>query len=106
MGNNAAFSNFEAVILATYKHKALTKELLSDIVEVFADQDADSGGYNGDLVDGKDVYEIVIEVAGGTLPEKPVLPDEWKTWTDEQHAASDAYQDALRDEFRKFANLR
>lgn len=97
MGNNAAFTAFEDVILATYRHRALTLPLLIEIAKAFEEQDADSGGYNGGLVDGKDMYEIIVEVGGGTLPPKPDLPADWHNWTEEQDAENDKYRDAVRD---------
>lgn len=105
MGNNAAFSNFEGVILACYKHNALTKPLLQELVEVFAGQDADSGGYEGITHKGKDLYDIVIEVGGGTVPPKPKLPKDYTKWTDEQDEQNEEWQEARHAAFDAIADL-
>lgn len=99
MGNNAAFSAFEEVVHACYAEKVLTLPLLKRIASAFADQDADSGGYSRLITDGKNLYEIVAEVSGQPVPEKPDLPERWQDWTPEQERASEDYQDAMNAVF-------
>ena len=105
MGNNSAFSNFEGVITACYKHGALTKSLLKDIAATFAGQDADSGGYEGIMVNGKDVYDIVIEVGGGLVPPKPNLPKDYMKWTSEQDQQNEEWHEARHKAFDAIADL-
>mgnify|MGYP006339754685 CR=1 len=105
MGNNAAFSNFEAVVHACYKHGVLGRPLLNDIIKAFKGQDADSGGYCGMLTHGKDLEAIVFEVYGETAPEKPSGPTEWKKQTEQQQKAWDAYHEARGELFNRLVDL-
>lgn len=59
MGNNAAFTDFEATVIATYNKGVLDEELLSAFMEIYRDSDIDHGGMRGTLSkDGLDVEEI------------------------------------------------
>jgi len=95
MGNNAAFSSFEMVVHAIYANGTLTLPLLKKVAKAFADQDADSGGYGGQLTKGKDIYEIVAEVSGKKTPIKPRLPKNYIKWTHEQDRLNEEYQEAM-----------
>jgi len=106
MGNNAAYSNFEGVIIAIYDKGVLDADLLESICEVFRDQDADSGDV-GDVTakDGLNLYEILIKVSGKEIPQKPDLPANYRDWTPEQDAANDNYHEAVHalvNEITKF----
>lgn len=106
MGNNAAYSAFEGVVIATYDKGVLDAELLESFCEVFRDQDADPGDV-GDATakDGLTLYEITIKVAGRELPVKPDLPQDYRKWTDAQSAANDEYHDALYELHNEICNL-
>lgn len=104
MGNNAAFTYFEAVTLAVYNRGVLDKELLSELMKTFAYRDIDSGGMLGTLShDGKDIETIVLDVFGVERPPKPDLPDDRAAWSEEQHEANDRYWDARYDKFSAIA---
>src|ERR1035437_6740514 len=69
MGNNAAFTRFEASVIAVYNRGVLDKELLSDLMRPYEGVDIDHGGMEGTLAnDGFDIEEIVIRTLGKTLP--------------------------------------
>jgi hypothetical protein len=92
MGNNAAFTDFEATVVATYNKGVLDEELLSVFMEMHRDSDIDHGGMVGTLSkDGLDVEQIVIKTFGKSVPERPILPDDYKTWTAEQDALNEEY---------------
>ena len=107
MGNNAAFTAFEATVIAVYNYGVLDQKLLSELMEPYRGVDIDSGGMMGTLAkDGLDVEEIVIKTFGKTLPARPDLPKNHNDWTPEQEALNDAYQElraatffAITDQF-------
>jgi len=105
MGNNAAFNNFEKVVHACYKHGVLTKPLLKDIVKTFSDQDADSGGFEGITYKGKDLYDIVLEVAGVKIQPKPKLPKDSNIWTKKQDTLYEEWYEARSEAFYKIVKL-
>lgn len=92
MGNNAAFTNFEATVLATYNKGVLDEELLSVLMETHRGSDIDRGEMTGDLAkDGLDVDEIILKVFGTPAAPRPDLPADHKTWTPEQEAINEKY---------------
>lgn len=100
MGNNAAFTSFEATVLATYNKGVLDRELLSSFMEQHRGVDIDSGGMVGTLSDdGKDVVEIVLTVFGEDVPSRPDLPEDYKAWTPEQDAENEEYHETLWGKF-------
>ncbi len=105
MGNNAAFTYFEATTLATYDKGVLDRDLLSSFMELHRGEDIDSGGREGNLsIDGKDIVEVVLTVFGVKIPERPVLPKDHNTWTREQDDANEAWDQALWDAFTTITN--
>jgi len=56
-------------------------------------------------VKGKDLYDIVIEVGGLTIPPKPKLPKDYTKWTPQQDAANEEWQEARHAAFDKIADL-
>jgi len=104
MGNNQAFTIFEATLLACYNHGVLTKPLLSDILESYRGTDVDSGGMVGTLTkDGRfDVIDVVITVWENELPARPQLSKDWRQWTDAEAEADEKWQDA---HFSAFSNI-
>lgn len=105
MGNNSAFSSFEAVVHACYKRNVLSLPLLNDLIEAFKGQDADSGGYCGTLTKGKDLESIVFEVCSAKAPKKPSGPTGYNEQTPEQRIAWDDYHEARGDLFNKLVDL-
>jgi hypothetical protein len=100
MGNNAAFTRFEATVIAVYNRGVLDKGLLSDLMRPYEGVDIDHGGMEGTLAkDGLDVEEIVIKTFGKTLPARPDLPPSHREWTPEQEALNDAYQEIRAETF-------
>lgn len=94
MGNNAAFTSFEASVLAVYNKGVLDKDLLDALAKPYSDSDIDRGGMTGDLAkDGLDIDGIILKVYGVKL-QKPKLPKNHKAWTPEQEKANDAYYEA------------
>ena len=94
MGNNAAFTRFEAAVIAVYNRGVLDKELLSDLMRPYEGVDIDHGGMEGTLAnDGFDIEEIVIRTFGKTLPARPDLPPNHREWTAEQEALHGACQE-------------
>lgn len=97
MGNNAAFTSFEASVLAVYNKGVLDKDLLDALAAQYRDSDIDRGGMTGDLAkDGLDIDGIILKTYGVELP-RPKLPKDHKTWTPEQAQANDAYYEARYD---------
>ena len=94
MGNNAAFTTFEATVLSLYDQGALTPEALAAEMEPYRGSDIDSGGMLGTLSkDGLDVEEIVLKVFDASIPDGPKLPKDYKSWTEEDHAVNKEYYD-------------
>ena len=105
MGNNQAFTAFEATVIAVYDHGTLDKKLLSKLMEPYRGMDIDSGGKVGTLSkDGLEVEQIVIKTFGGKLPIEPKLPKDYTKWTPEQDQQNEDYQKALYDAFHKITD--
>ena len=105
MGNNAAFTNFEATVIAVYDKGVLDKSLLGSLMEQHRGIDIDRGGMEGTLSkDGLDVEEITIQVGGGVLPKRPDLPEKMSEWTEGQHQANEDYWEQRFDEFNKITD--
>ena len=95
MGNNAAFTTFEATVLAIYNRGMLDKALLADLMRPYHGTDIDSGGMEGTLSkrDKLDVVDIVIKTMGRKPPVRPSLPKDSGKWSEEQRELNDAWQD-------------
>lgn len=105
MGNNAAFTAFEATVIAVYNHGVLDKKLLSDLMRPYEGIDIDHGGMEGTLSKDKlDVEEIVIKTFGGVIPPRPKLPKNYKTWTRAQEDLNEAYHEAKAEAFLSISN--
>jgi hypothetical protein len=92
MGNNQAFTSFEASVIAVYNRGVLDKELLKDLAAPYADTDIDRGGMEGTLTkDGLDIDGVVLKVHGVELPPEPELPKDYRKWTNAQRDAKDAW---------------
>jgi len=86
MGNNSAFTQFEATIVLLYDKGALTSDVLDALGEQYRGTDIDSGG-SRDLQakDGKYLMEIVIEtMCPGWTPVKKddgeyLHPHQWES---------------------------
>lgn len=99
MGNNAAYTIFEASVISAYDTGKLDKALLTKLMEPYRGSDIDSGG-SQDLQskDGKDLAQIVIETWGLEMPLKPdgAYDDNVDAWED--------YQDKVYDLMRTVTN--
>lgn len=105
MGNNAAFTDFEATVIAVYNKGVLDADLLSSLMEVHRGSDIDQGGMRDTLSnDGLNVIQIVIKTFGKPLPERPDLPDDYKTWTPEQDVLNERYYEQVDTAFREIAD--
>lgn len=105
MGNNEAFTAFEATAIAVYNRGILDKDLLSELMKPYGGVDIDSGGMAGTLAnDGKDIIEIVLTVFGEPVPVRPKLPENYREWTPEQDAANEEYQESLWGKFNKITD--
>lgn len=105
MGNNAAFTDFEATVIATYNKGVLDKELLSAFMEIHRGSDIDHGGMVGTLSnDGLDVEEIVIKTFGKEIPTRPELPEDYTTWTPEQDQLNEAYYETRGQLFSEISS--
>lgn len=105
MGNNQAFTDFEATVLATYNRGVLDKDLLSSFMEMHRGSDIDHGGMVGTIArDGLDVEEIVIKLFTGKVIESPDLPKNHKTWTEEQESVNEEYWEKRYEAFSEIAN--
>lgn len=92
MGNNAAFTSFEASVLAVYNKGVLDKDLLDAMAAPYEGSDIDRGGMTGDLAkDGLDIDDIILKVYGVDLPPKPVLPKNFREWSPEQEKANEEW---------------
>ena len=119
MGNNAAFTSFEAAVIAVYNHSLdydfemrqsgmetpelfLNRELLDALAASYSGMDIDRGGMEGTLTnDGLDIDGVICKVYGIELPPYPDIPDRWTLWTDEQRDANDAWQEAKYEAINK-----
>lgn len=103
MGNNSAFTAFEATVIAAYNKGVLDKELLSDFISVYDGTDIDTGGWVGTLSkDGLNIFEIVCKTFDKPLPPRPDLPKSWKDWTPEQDKENEMWQELRYKTFREF----
>ncbi len=94
MGNNAAFTSFEASVIAVYNKGVLDKELLDALAAPYEDMDIDRGGMNGTLAkDGLDIDGIILKVYGVTIPPRPKLPKDYSKWTPAQEQANENWND-------------
>jgi hypothetical protein len=92
MGNNAAFTSFEASVIAVYNRGVLDKELLDALAAPYEGMDIDRGGQEGTLAkDGLDIDGVICKVYGVKLPKKPDMPRHHTDWTKEQEQANDAW---------------
>ena len=95
MGNNAAFTSFEASVLACYNKGVLDRELLDALAEPYRDMDIDRGGMTGDLAkDGLDIDGIILKTYGVKMSPKP-SPDNEKDrerWYDLQYTEVSAIE--------------
>ena len=100
MGNNAAFTAFEATVIAVYNRGLLDQELLTELMKPYEGSDIDTGGQRGTLAnDGLDIEEIVIKTFGVALPLAPELPEDHDQWTDGDRAVNDEYQELRAELF-------
>ncbi len=94
MGNNQAFSSFEASVIAVYNRGFLDKDLLHALASPYEGMDIDRGGMEGTLAhDGLDIDDIIFKVYAVKLPPKPVLPDDYRDWTPKQDAQNEKWVD-------------
>jgi hypothetical protein len=99
MGWNDGYTIMEQTVVGAYDLGKLDKDLLGVLLEPYRDTDIDSGGRTGlQSGDGKDIEQIVIETFGLAMPDKPSVqaPDYHKafnTWTDDERAADDVWND-------------
>jgi hypothetical protein len=95
MGNNAAFTSFEASVIAVYNKGVLDKELLDALAAPYKDSDIDRGGMEGTLTkDGLDIDGVICKIYGIVLEPYPDLPKDWTVWTDQQRDINDEWQEA------------
>jgi len=96
MGNNAAFTSFEASVIAVYNRGVLDKDLLDALAKPYEGMDIDRGGQEGTLAkDGLDIDDIILKLYGIELPPYPIEagPASWKHWTPKQYKANDDWQE-------------
>lgn len=105
MGNNAAFTAYEATVIAAHNKGVLDKELLGSFMEVYRDMDIDSGGMEGTLSkDGLDCVEITLKVMGVDLSPRPKLPKNYKKWTTEQEQQNEDWYEEYWSKFHKITD--
>lgn len=105
MGNNQAYTDWEATVIAAYDEGVLTPALLSKFMDIHRDSDIDSGGKVGTLSkDGLDCEEITLKVFGVEIPKQPDLPKNHKTWTPEQERLNEEYWEKRYDLFSEISN--
>ncbi len=102
MGNNQAFSSFEASVIAVYNRGVLDKKLLDALAKPYAGMDIDRGGMEGLLTkDRLDIDGVILKVYGVKLPPRPKLPKDWQKWTNAQRDANDAWQELKSEALNK-----
>ena len=95
MGNNAAFTSFEASVIAVYNRGVLDKELLDSLAAPYEGMDIDRGGMEGTLAkDGLDIDGVICKVYGIVLAPYPDIPKDYLEWTDAQRDANDEWVEA------------
>lgn len=101
MGNNAAFTSFEASVIAVYNKGVLDKDLLDALAAPYEGSDIDRGGMTGDLSkDGLDIDDIILKTYGVELPPRPKLPNGGGVWTSAQREENDAWCDLQYDNLK------
>jgi hypothetical protein len=99
MGNNAAFTSFEASVIAVYNKGGLDKELLEALAAPYEGTDIDRGGMEGTLAkDGFDIDAIVLSIYGVELPPRPFAGIDYADQTEEQRAACEEWYERQYDE--------
>lgn len=95
MGNNAAFRQFEAAVIAAYDSNVLTLELLDKLGEQWRGTDIDSGG-SEDLTstDELDIFEVIVRTINPELFAKLQESPGDETYSDE---IGDAFIDITSD---------
>lgn len=101
MGDNSAFTIFEATVIGCYNKGVLDKDLLETLAEPYRDTDIDSGGMVGTLAkDGLDIIDIVIKANGGEVISYPSdIPKDYRKWTPEQESRSDKWHEERWEKF-------
>ena len=102
MGNNEAFTSFEASVIAVYNRGVLDKELLDALAAPYEGMDIDRGGMEGTLTsDGLDIDGVICKVYGIVLAPYPDIPTDWTDWTDAQRDANDEWVEAKYEAIHK-----
>ena len=102
MGNNAAFTSFEASVIAVYNRGVLDKELLDALAAPYEGMDIDRGGMEGTLTwDGLDIDEVICKVYGIVLAPYPDIPKDWRKQTPEQQDLNDEWVEANYEAIHK-----
>jgi hypothetical protein len=102
MGNNAAFTSFEASVIAVYNKGVLDRELLDSLAAPYKDSDIDRGGMEGTLTkDGLDIDDVICKMYGIVLAPYPDIPENWKDQTPEQEALNDEWVEAKYEAIQK-----
>lgn len=100
MGNNAAFTQFEATVIAAYDEGILSPSFLEKLGRIHEGSDIDSGGKVGtESKDGLDVEGVVIKTMGQSVPEYPDVPESIREWSEKHHEAVEAYWDEIGEKF-------
>jgi hypothetical protein len=107
MGNNEAFSVFEATVIAVYDTGLLDQDLLSKFMEIHRGSDIDlGGGVGARSKDGLDVEEIVLKVFGEVVPTRPNLPQGYATWSPAEEQQNKEYWEQRSEAFAKISHGR
>jgi hypothetical protein len=102
MGNNAAFTSFEASVIAVYNRGVLDKELLDALAAPYEGMDIDRGGMEGTLTkDGLDIDGVICKVYGIVLAPYPDIPKDWREQTPEQQDLNDEWVEAKYEAIHK-----
>jgi hypothetical protein len=102
MGNNAAFTSFEASVIAVYNRGVLDKELLDALAAPYEGMDIDRGGMEGTLTkDGLDIDGVICKVYGIVLAPYPDIPKDWRKQTPEQQDLNDEWVEATYEAIQK-----
>lgn len=83
MGNNAAFTAFEATVMLLYEKGVLTLDILDELGEHYRDMDIDPGGCRDIIVRGKGVAQVCMELIEPDF--QPDLPDAGAKWDYHRH---------------------
>lgn len=94
MGNNAAFTSFEASVIAVYNKGVLDRELLDALAAPYDGLDVDRGGMEGTLTrDGLDIDGVILKIYGVSLSPQPELPRDHRQWTPDQYQANEEWHE-------------